>query len=422
MEKLNLNDRYEVRLVSEITDLDKKTLTLLYQPLIGHVSLALYLTLVELGKTSKENDILFLSKQLDVTLNDLLIAFSRLEALGLIRRFVEKEKLFNVYYLDVYAPKDPNGFFNDIIFVSLLKKYVGNDHFEELVNAFKLEQSAKKGKEVSASITDVFHPSLDDVNFKEQMVNFSTGRKTSNLEISFNQNKFLTILNEKYGISKEMLNKTQVNKISRLATLHHFDEKRMAEQVSHVLDPRAKAGNNIDFDALKENLEAENIFNEYLVPKKKSEPQILKGETNNIVLMNIMETDEPQRFLCRLLNIAELPRANKRLIDNLALKYNFNNAVINALIFWVLKNNEGSLVTNYVESFAIPLKANNFTKAVDVLDYLDSQLLKINDSKKRDVTLETSLDKENVEQEEKKEEKSGEVNVDLEELRRKLLE
>ena len=155
----------------------------------------------------------------------------------------------------------------------------------------------------------------------------------------------------------------------------------MAEQVSHVLDPRGKAGNNIDFDALKENLEAENIFKEYLVPKKKSEPQILKGETNNIVLMNIMETDEPQRFLCRLLNIAELPRANKRLIDNLALKYNFNNAVINALIFWVLKNNEGNLVTNYVESFAIPLKANSFTKAVDVLDYLDSQLLKINDSK-----------------------------------------
>ena len=121
MEKLNLNDRFEVRLVSEITDLDKKTLTLLYQPLIGHVSLALYLTLIELAKTNKENDILFLSKQLDVTLNDLLIAFSRLEALGLIRRFIEKEKLFNVYYLDVYAPKDPSGFLMTLSLYPYLK-------------------------------------------------------------------------------------------------------------------------------------------------------------------------------------------------------------------------------------------------------------------------------------------------------------
>ena len=55
MQKLNGNDIYEARVVSLINDIDIKTLTLLYQPFIGHLSVALFLTLKETSLLNQAN-------------------------------------------------------------------------------------------------------------------------------------------------------------------------------------------------------------------------------------------------------------------------------------------------------------------------------------------------------------------------------
>ena len=427
MSKLNLSDFYKINKVSEVTDLDKKTLTLLYEPFIGHVSLSLYLTLLELSPISKnkEHTLEFLVNQLDVTLQDLELAFYRLDATGLIRRYKEKINNKTIYTLNLYAPLEPSKFFNDYLFVTLLKKYVGEDQYNELVSLFMLDEENVDAEEVTMSFVDVYHPAINDEDYVAKMVNFSSGRKTSKLELNFDVNRFLEKLEKNYQINKDKLSDFELNKIERLAALYQISEDNMAKEVSHVFNTNNENGNNIDFDSLISNLQVYNLVGTLKRPKRKGTPKILKGTSNNVALINTMETTLPVEFLCNLLNVDELPKVNAVLINNLALKYNLTNGAINALIFWVIMNNNGNIINNYVESFATPLKANNLDTAVDVLDFLESNRDEINARKKNEKKMKHHDDKrtENAKktpQNHDKLENNDDEDFDLEDLKRRL--
>jgi replication initiation and membrane attachment protein len=430
MSKLNLSDFYKINKVSEVTDLDKKTLTLLYEPFIGHVSLSLYLTLLELSPLgeNKEHQLSFLAKQVDITINDLDLAFKRLDATGLIRRYVQKDDEYNHYRIDLYAPLDPHNFFDDYLFTTLLRKYVGDEQFLELQSLFTLSTAANGENEITKSFLDVYGASINEDDYIEQLPNFSSGRKSAELEFSFDIEKFQNYLQKKYHISKDSLDAKQLNKIQRIATLHHFNEQKMASEVSHIYDPNAHKGTNIDFPTLIDNLRTQHLFDKLHknTGKTKIFPKILKGDSNNVELSNMMETMDPVDFLCSLLNVDELPKVNANLIENLSTKYYLSNAAINALLFWVSINNNGNIYSNYVEAFAIPIKSADLYHASDVLDFLIKNKEEMDERKIEDMNkkryannrLQNSQKKPQVSEE--LEENDDDEEIDLDELKRQL--
>ena len=56
------------------------------------------------------------------------IAFSKLEGLGLMRSFYVEYNEFSEYVLELYAPKDPAAFSQDQIFMNLLNDVLGPRH------------------------------------------------------------------------------------------------------------------------------------------------------------------------------------------------------------------------------------------------------------------------------------------------------
>jgi replication initiation and membrane attachment protein len=371
MQKLNGNDIYEARVVSLINDIDIKTLTLLYQPFIGHLSVALFLTLKEtsLLNQAKPRKVEFLTKQLDASLLDLAIAFSRLEAVGLVKTRQIKEKRYNYYFYELYAPFEPKAFFEDVIFSKLLVQYVGSETYTELSRAFMVDASFSEGEDITSTFTEVFNPTLElgDLNIKH----FSSGRKTKDIAISFNTDRFLTILKDKYLISESSLDEKEISHIERLATFYHFDEELLASQVSIAFEPSKGKGEKVDLSKLSFNLKTLVEYPNVSKKHRQSKSSQLKGDSLNTQLINLMETLSPPRFLSAQMNNHEIPRSDAILLENLAIKTGLTNGAINALVFWVLVNNNQQLASNYVEKIAGSIKRLELESAADVLDYLE---------------------------------------------------
>ena len=117
---LSKEDYYEVRLGSMLASYDRDILTILYQPIIGCVALALYFTLW--GEV-KYNDFSSLKKheslatKMGIDVNQILEGRKKLEGIGLLKTYkqkLDKNKYSFVY--EIFAPKTPKDFFDDVLY------------------------------------------------------------------------------------------------------------------------------------------------------------------------------------------------------------------------------------------------------------------------------------------------------------------
>ena len=90
---LSKEDYYEVYLKSIISDFDRDTLSMLYQPIIGGAAVALYLSLQQ---DHKKIDHLFSHQELvdsiGFSIDVIQDARSKLEAIGLLSTYYKTEK------------------------------------------------------------------------------------------------------------------------------------------------------------------------------------------------------------------------------------------------------------------------------------------------------------------------------------------
>ncbi|MDD3207343.1 MAG: helicase DnaB, partial [Bacilli bacterium] len=94
MDYISEKDYYEVRFASLISDIDREVLIELYQPLIGHKSSAIYLTLFFEKMKATDIDIFdhaHLFDKLQISSGEFFTARRALEAVGLLRTFFKEE-------------------------------------------------------------------------------------------------------------------------------------------------------------------------------------------------------------------------------------------------------------------------------------------------------------------------------------------
>ena len=113
---LSENDYLDVKLNSLIADYDTETLSNLYQPIIGYASLAIYFTLIAEAKNQKVTSLTShnqLLNRLQMAPGTFIEARKRLEGVGLLRTFLEKQTNITIYHYQLYSPKTPYNFFED---------------------------------------------------------------------------------------------------------------------------------------------------------------------------------------------------------------------------------------------------------------------------------------------------------------------
>ncbi|SYV95400.1 Replication initiation and membrane attachment protein, partial [Mycoplasma putrefaciens] len=177
MEVLKKGFQYSVDLISVIDAEEYKSLTCLYQPLIGSKAMSLFLTLIqEQTITSKlkdeglDEERLFNLTQMNH--KEILSSLDILNAFNLIKVYLKKDGSQLVKF-QVLAPLKKKDFFNNDYLNNLLEKTLGEQNYE--ITKFMLKDTDNINKEefeeINVDITDlVDHTLISDLS--KQKPNF----------------------------------------------------------------------------------------------------------------------------------------------------------------------------------------------------------------------------------------------------------
>lgn len=174
-------DDFLVTQAELLTDLDRKTLTYLYQPLVGAVAAALYAALWTMVKprpmfTRDRQPHTILLGTLAVSADELYNARIRLEAVGLLKTYTQFDTERHYVY-EMFAPLRPEKFFADDLLSIALYDSVGAERYLELSGAFTVTPVRRSDMhDITKTFTDVFNlsPSLASVPSEVQTVREAT--------------------------------------------------------------------------------------------------------------------------------------------------------------------------------------------------------------------------------------------------------
>ena len=152
-------DSYVVFNKSIITEIDKKILIDLYQPIVGNKAVSLYLTLFhDLERSniiSKMYTHHHLLSAMQLSLEEIKTACEKLEAIGLLKTYLKKDSINNYIYV-LYSPLSASEFFSHPILNVILYNNVGKAEYEKLVESYKIPRiNLKDYEDISSSFDEV---------------------------------------------------------------------------------------------------------------------------------------------------------------------------------------------------------------------------------------------------------------------------
>ncbi len=372
-------DIYQVVNKSLLTEEDKLVLTMLYMPIIGNVSVTLYLSLYnELKANSYITTELthhHLMTNMGLNLKEVKDARIKLEGIGLLKVYYMEGNI-NSYIYELYSPISANEFFSHPIFNMVLYNNLGKEEYNRVINYFKVPAINLKGYK---DVTTPF-----DMTFKSR--NF-TNYELENTEI-INKNKLK--LNYFYdfdydllvsSMPKNLFNSKALNKLTKelirdLAFLYELDPYQMTELVKISLNTNGM----IDKELLRINVRKYYQFNnDNRLPSLifKTGPDYLmspKGDnTNRGRMIKVFETISPYNFLKSKNKGIKPTERDMKVLENLIVDVKLNPAVVNVLIDYVLRTNNNKLTKAYIETIASQWKRLGIETANEAMELAEKE-------------------------------------------------
>lgn len=367
-------DRYTVAASGLLHDYDRKVLTLLYQPLIGSVCFSLYMTLwAELEENrlwSSSNSHHSLMNFMDMGLKDIYEARLKLEGIGLLKVYVNKDEETRSFIYELLPPLTPEQFFLDGMLNIYLYKKLGRNQFMRLKRFFS-EQKVKTAtgyEEVTKAFQDVFqsgHPGSFEIDdevvqlMNESEVEGYIGRQEQEgIQIGnedFNFELLQAGLNESLVPKKAITVKVKES-ISNLAFLYGIDPIQM----KNIVISAVNEDNEINIDELRKSARDWYQFqNQDQLPSliDRVQPAIhqthkKQPETQEEELIRYLEITSPRQLLKDISGGAEPSKGDLQIIEDVMFQQKLLPGVINALIQYVMLKTDMKLTKGYVEKIA----------------------------------------------------------------------
>ena len=341
-------DRFMIENQCFLSEQQLSSLMFLYQPVIGNISISLFLTLYyEAGFSSSNMSIKHLLTLLKIDKSQFDQALNSLEEFNLITTYQKYDAGFNRYIYIINNPLSPNDFINDHVFSRLLLTNIGAESYELILLKY---QKAPVDKDGYTNITKRLSiENVDNYTIEDEMV-YSTITKTidhTTSDITFDYDKFL----KRAGMLLFPLSartKENLDMIGHYATLYGISVDEMRFIVARCTNPDENIFNAKRFESYMRNYQPtiNNDINPYLLP-----------------CLAFLQTKQ---------NGGIVPINEKRLLDDLNTKMKLKPEVINVIIEYVLKNNDNRLTKNYVDSIASSIKRANIETYQDALNYLEN--------------------------------------------------
>ncbi|MCL2522552.1 MAG: DnaD domain protein [Erysipelotrichales bacterium] len=356
MEKFTLLTPVKMISGFSLSGTDIKTLTLLYQPLIGSQSVMLYLTILNLLDRQvgfKELYARTLADLLNCNITQLNGFKDKLEGIGLLKTYQKDES----YLLCLNPPMTAKDFLTSGILGEFLHRSLGDLEFNALVENFHLKQIDRKNyQEVTKTFDQVFEieENLDSPKIK----GFIAGKKQNKSLIvqysGFDYQAFLNMLPKKPLKSNLKSFEKQIIEVAYLYSLNQ-------DELAKIIKPYLEA--EINFKDLA--ADARNFYEAKMLKTKD------QAQANTIfdTIKNLNMRDLLFHQIGREPLIQEL-----EMIKNLVRTNLISEETINFLILFVLKKKDNTLQSyKYLEIVAKDWQAKGITSAESAHEYLMSE-------------------------------------------------
>lgn len=367
-------DRYMVINKSILTDFDKKILISFYEPIIGHLSTCLYLTLFndleENRQISRDLTHHHLMSILKCPLPVLKEAREALEAVGLLKSYLKIGDVNNYIY-ELYSPLSPSEFFNHPILNIVLYNNLGATEYDYLKKQYqKIKIDTKEYLEVTKKMDEVY-TSVTNIAAID-----SIERSISDITVKDQVDFDLIVSSIPKGIINERaFNKKTKDLINELAFIYKIDSIKMMELIRSVLNEFGM----IDKNNLRLAARKMYQYNNGALPTLiyRSQPEYLKTPSGDNSMrgkiIQAFESINPVDFLRNKYHGVKPTNRDIKIVESLIIDLEMPPAVVNVLLDYVLRKNNNKLSTGYIEAIAGQWKRADLKNASEAMEFAEKE-------------------------------------------------
>lgn len=377
-------DEYVVINKTILTEIDKKNLINLYEPIIGYAAVSLYLTLWS-DLTRHEFMSLDYSHHHLMTIlkSDLqTIKNSResLESVGLLKTYV-KEGDINNYIYELYSPLSAQEFFSHPIFNIVLYNNIGATEYEILKKQYqKINVKLEDYEDITVRMKDMFITSNNIPSFIVQE------RTTANVDTSGSIDFDLLIETLPKGIFNEkMINQKLKDLLNNLAFIYDIDTLKMCELIRMVIAQKGL----LNKEELRKTCRKYYQLNNGGLPTLiyRSQPEYLKNPVGDNSkkgkMIAVFENTTPYDFLKSKYNGVNPTPRDLKLLEMLLIDLELKPAVVNVLIDYTLKINNNKLTNAFIETIAGQWKRAKIETAKEAMEFAEKEYKKKNNKSQK---------------------------------------
>lgn len=361
-----LIEKFKINNKCQLNSEDISSLTLLYLPLIGIDSFALYCALTSL-ETNKEY---YIKKLINITniptLNVLTNTFDKLEGIGLLNTFYDSNK---GYLFIVNPPLKNTEFMKEEVLVTLLETQIGNLEINELKE--KVKTNIKGYKNITKKLNEVYTVSTKTSStVLKNLVNPNLNVENNN----FNYTLFKMLFDSSF-IDEDVLNDEQFKSmIIKISFIYKLSEEEMKDVVFNSINNDKRC----DYPSLSKY--ARIAFQKkYKVETPKlvtvKEDQYVQSIEDDVTLKlcNDLETMSPSEVLESLSGMKPTP-SELKIFEDLSNNCNLTIGAINFMIMYVSTEKNGELPGyNYFEKIASTWTRAKVKTAIDAIRYVEKK-------------------------------------------------
>jgi len=366
-------DKYVVINKTILTEVDKKNLINLYEPIIGFGATSLYLTLWSdldrLELFSKDFTHHHLMSILKCDLDNIKHAREALEAVGLMKTYY-KEGDINSYVYELYSPLSASEFFNNPILNIVLYNNIGEEEYNNLKKVYKkINIDLRDYEDITKTLNETFESTNVPVIEARE-------REVLPLNISSDIDFDMIVSSMPRGIINEKdFNKKMKELIINLSFIYDLDTLKITELIRASINEKG----SIDKETLRKNARKYYQFNNGTLPTLiyRTQPEYLKtplgDNSKKGRIIGVFENTSPYDFLKNKYKGASPTARDLKLLEMLMIDLELNPAVVNVLIDYVLKKNNNKLSLNYVETIAGQWKRSGVKTAREAMELAEKE-------------------------------------------------
>ncbi|ASN05032.1 replication initiation and membrane attachment family protein [Virgibacillus necropolis] len=346
----------------------EKSMTHLYQPLIGTESISLFMTLLhemDVQNSEEPQTHHTLMNYLNMPLDEIYRARLKLEGIGLMKTYERLVSERTVYTYELQAPFSPSEFFRDEMLAQLLYYHLGEEKFDHLKQRYDRKQPLQPGKNITVEFNDVFQ------TFQPYNTTMNTAYNQQN-EPAINPIDFSWIkrmLEQRMIPAKNILTVSNKQLIMQMMKLYELDsheiEKSMLWALSDENMLHTEEFKNACHDIFKSKYNTTTIkLTDKVRPKEvpTSAPQ-----TQEEQLVQHLEVISPKQLLEDLSSGNHASEQDMRVIRGVMTTQGLPSPVMNVLIHFVLLQSNMKLSKAYLEKIASHWSRANLKTAKEAM-------------------------------------------------------